>query len=165
MLPQMLTRYSKTKKSSSFSRMTSFSFTTLGWFSLRRDFTSLRDMHSSQLKNFLFIFLIATCIHQVQHAAKFARIYKLYSVVQYCEVSTSVTLAPSVYCTTHWLLGLHVHSFPDTAVGAISKLFCDFVPVPGLSIQKERPLRGTSWAAGRSLLLHLFMSGNGIWLC
>ena len=57
-----LTRYSNTKKSSSFSRITSFSLTTQGWFSLRRDLTSRRDIHSSQLKNLRFIFLMATCI-------------------------------------------------------------------------------------------------------
>ena len=41
--------YSKTKKSSSFSRMTSFSLIMLGWFSFFSDLTSRSCMHSSHV--------------------------------------------------------------------------------------------------------------------
>lgn len=40
---------SNTKNSSSFSRMTSFSLTMLGWLSFFKDFTSRSCIHSSQL--------------------------------------------------------------------------------------------------------------------
>ncbi len=46
-IPRTPTKYSKTKKSSSFSRMTSFNLIMHGWFSLRSDLTSRRFMHSS----------------------------------------------------------------------------------------------------------------------
>lgn len=51
---------SKTKKSSSCSRITSLSFTMVGWLSLRRLLTSRSCMHSSHEKNFFFIFFTAT---------------------------------------------------------------------------------------------------------
>ena len=64
MLGSPPTMYSKTKKSSSRSRTTSFSFTMAGWLSLRRLLTSRSAMHSSQLLKRRFIFLMATCCYQ-----------------------------------------------------------------------------------------------------
>ena len=57
---RLRSRNSNTKYSSSFSRMTSFSLTMLGWLSLRSERTSRSAMHSSHVKNFFFMCLMAT---------------------------------------------------------------------------------------------------------